>query len=93
MRIGARVDQSCDFFRHAMKKRSENERSDRATEIARRSIGRRNSCLLEALCHLNKNQRVAFLRNADDKFIRCIRECVFNTLKGNVPLEQREKND
>jgi len=28
---------------------------------------------------------------ADEKFIRCIRECVFNTLTGNVPLERREK--
>lgn len=62
----------------------------RVTETARRSIGGRNACLLEALCHLNKNQRIAFLRNADDKFIRSICECVFNTLRGNVPLERRE---
>lgn len=63
-----------------------------ATKTARRSIGERNACLLEALCHLNKNQRASFLRGADDKFIRCICECVFNTLRGNVPLEPSEKN-
>lgn len=67
------------------------KRSDSATEIARHSIGKRNACLLEALCHLNKNQRAALLRTADHKFIRCICECVVNTLKGNVPLEHREK--
>jgi len=72
--------------------RESNEKTDGATKIARHSIGRRNACLLEALCHLNKNQRAVFLRTADEKFIRCIRECVFNTLKGNVPLERREKN-
>jgi len=72
--------------------RESNEKTDRATKIARQSIGRRNACLLEALCHLNKNQRTVFLRTADEKFIRCIRECVFNTLRGNVPLERREKN-
>ncbi|KYN38949.1 hypothetical protein ALC56_06671, partial [Trachymyrmex septentrionalis] len=29
---------------------------------------------------------------ADEKLIRCICECVFNTLKGNISLERREKN-
>jgi len=69
-----------------------NEKTDGATEVARHLIRKRNACLLEALCHLNKNQRAIFLRTADEKFIRCIRKCVFNTLKGNVPLERREKN-
>lgn len=72
-----------------MKEDNEKKQSS-VTEIARRSIGRRNACLLETLCHLNKNQRIAFLRNADDKFIRSICECVFNTLRGNVPLERSE---
>lgn len=66
--------------------------ADSVTKTARRSIGKRNACLLEALCHLNKNQRASFLRTADEKFIRCISECVFNTLNGNVALKQREKN-
>ena len=72
-------------------KEKRNVCTDSAAKIARRSIGKRNVCLLEAVCHLNKNQRAAFLRTADEKFIRCIHECVFNTLNGNVPLERREK--
>jgi len=67
-------------------------KSHRATKIATHSIGKRNACLLAALYHLNKNQRTTFLRSADEKLIRCICECVFNTLKGNVSLERREKN-
>jgi len=69
-----------------MKKRTERQKS------LDTRFGRRNACLLEALCHLNKNQRAVFLRTADEKFIHCVRECVFNTLKGNIPLERREKN-
>ena len=63
-----------------------------AEKIAKRSIGERNACLLRALCLLNKNQRASFLRNADDKFIGCIRECIFNALKGNVQLGHGIKN-
>jgi len=59
--------------------RESDEKMDGAIKIARYSIGKRNACLLEALCHLNKNQRAAFLRTADEQFIRCIRERVFNT--------------
>jgi len=47
----------------------ESEKTDGATKIARHSIGKKNACFLEALCHLNKNQRVAFLQTADEKFI------------------------
>jgi len=72
--------------------RESNEKTDGATKIARHSIGKRNACLLETLCHLHKNQRATFLRTADEKFICCIRKCVCNTFKGNVPLERREKN-
>jgi len=43
-----------------------------------------------SLYHLNKIQRITF--NADEKLIRCICECIFNTLKGNVSLERCEKN-
>lgn len=57
-----------------------------ALKIAKRSIGERNAYLLRALCHLNKNQRSSFLRNADKKLIGCIRECIFNALRGNVQL-------
>lgn len=48
-------------------------------------------CLLKTLCYLKKNQRAAFLRDADNKFVKCIQQCIFNTLKGNVPLESSEK--
>lgn len=68
------------------------KKSHSATKIASHSIGKRNACLLAALYHLNKNQRTTFLRFADEKLIRCICECVFNTLKGNVSLERCEKN-
>jgi len=40
---------------------------------------------------LKKNQRAAFLRDADNKFAKCIQECIFNTLEGNVPLRSSEK--
>ena len=73
-------------------KEKRNAKSNNAEKIARRSIGKRNVCLLKAVCHLNKNQRATFLRAADEKFIRCIRECVLNTLNGNVPLERYEKD-
>jgi len=68
------------------------EKLHRATKIVTHSIGKRNACLLAALYHLNKIQRTTFLHNADEKLIRCICECVFNTLKGNVSLEWCEKN-
>lgn len=60
-------------------------------EVAKRSIGERNACLLKTLCLLKQNQRVSFLRTADNSLIKCIQECIFNTLKGNVPLERNEK--
>ncbi|KYN50543.1 hypothetical protein ALC57_01002 [Trachymyrmex cornetzi] len=68
------------------------KKSHSATKIATHSISKRNACLLAALYHLNKNQRTTFLRGADEKLIRCICECVFNTLEGNVSLERCEKN-
>lgn len=65
--------------------------SDKAIKTAKRCIGTKNTCLLKTLCYLTKNQRAAFLRTADDKLVKCIQECVFNTLKGNVPLARSEK--
>ena len=62
------------------------------TKIATHWIGKRNACFLAALYHLNKNQPAIFLRNADEKLIRYICKCVFNTLRGNVSLERSEKN-
>src|SRR5436190_19541308 len=60
-------------------------------KAAKRSIGERNICLLKTLCYLKKNQRASFLRKADDKLVKCIQECIFNTLKGNVPLGPNER--
>lgn len=65
--------------------------SVRAVKIARQSIGEKNTSLLKTLCYLKKNQRTAFLRTVDNNLIKCIQECVFNTLKGNVPLGSSEK--
>lgn len=65
--------------------------SENAIKIARRSIGERNICLLKTLCYLKKNQRAPFLRAADNNLIKCIQECIYNTLQGNVPLENHEK--
>lgn len=48
-------------------------------------------CLLKTLCYLKKNQRASFLRTADNNLVKCIQECIFNTLKGNVPLRYNEK--
>jgi len=61
-----------DFFL-AMK--VSDKKSHRATKIATHSI----VCLVATLYHLNKIQRTTFLRNADEKLIRCICVCVFNT--------------
>lgn len=60
--------------------------SDSAIKFARRFIGERNACLLKTSYYLKKKQRASFLHSADNKLIKCIQECVFNTLKGNVPL-------
>ena len=60
-------------------------------KAAKRSIGERNICLLKTLCYLKKNQRASFLRKADDKLIKCIQECIFNTLEGNVPLSSKQR--
>lgn len=57
---------------------------------ARKSIGRQASAL-QALCKLNKSQRLALLRSADNDLVRSICECAFNTLKGSVTLKRTEK--
>lgn len=48
--------------------------------------------ILQALCHLNKEQRVAVLRRADTSLIRCICECALNILQGNIPVKLSQKN-
>jgi hypothetical protein len=39
----------------------------------------------------NKRYRVPILRNADKKLVEAIRECVFNILKGNIPINTNDR--
>lgn len=63
--------------------------------MARRGspLCKKHIAILQALQHLNKEQREAVLRKADSQIIRSICECALNVLRGNVPLkpEQRKK--
>ena len=59
---------------------------------ARGSISKKQAIILQALCHLTDKQRKAVLNSADVKLIRCICECAFNLLQGNVPLNTLQKN-
>lgn len=47
---------------------------------------------LQAICHLNKEQRHALLRKADPALVRCICECALNVLQGNVSIQQSYKS-
>lgn len=47
--------------------------------------------VLRALRHLKKGQRVKILQSAHKQLIKCICECVFNILKGNIALSTNEK--
>lgn len=48
--------------------------------------------LLDALRHSNKEQRVALLKTADKKLIKCICECALNVLRGVVSLKNCQLN-
>lgn len=48
--------------------------------------------LLDALRHSNKEQRLALLKTADKKLIKCICECALNVLQGVVTLKNSQKN-
>lgn len=50
-----------------------------------------NSELLRALAKLGGKERVALLKAVDDKKIHCVCECVYNTLKGKVPLSASQR--
>lgn len=54
-------------------------------------MNQKNADILRAICHLNAKQRSALLSKANPELIRCICECAFNILKGNVPLEKKYK--
>lgn len=55
------------------------------------SIGRKNTLLLHALCHLDKQQRQLLLRSINKCTVRCICECALNAIRGVVPLKKNEK--
>lgn len=50
-------------------------------------FGQKHAAVLQALCHLSSKQRVAILKKADPKLVRCICECALNILRGNVALK------
>lgn len=47
--------------------------------------------LLEALQVLKPKYRTALLKACDDDEINIICECIYNVLKGKIPLEKEEK--
>ncbi|KAF5294086.1 hypothetical protein FQR65_LT20008 [Abscondita terminalis] len=51
----------------------------------------KHSELLRALAKLGNKERLALLKCADDKQVHCICECVYNTLKGKIPLSRHQK--
>lgn len=55
------------------------------------SIGKKNTILLHALCHLDKKQRGSLLRSIDKNGVRAICECALNTLNGTVSLKKSER--
>ena len=59
---------------------------------ARSPFSQREKHILQALYHLNEEQRKAILRKADSKLVRRICECALNILVGNVPLGKNHKS-
>ena len=54
-------------------------------------FGQKHAAILQALCHLSSEQRIAILKKADPKLVKCICECALNILRGNVTLKQPYK--
>ena len=54
-------------------------------------IGRKHGEILRSLCYLPIAERRALLKQVDLKLIRCICECAYNILQGNVPLSNKQK--
>ena len=54
-------------------------------------ISKRHAEVLRALSRLPKKERQILLRYIDLKLTRCICECAYNVLKGNVPLDDKQK--
>lgn len=51
-----------------------------------------NADALRFLVRAKPSSRIALLKTADKELIRCICECVLNTINGHVPLNQSQKN-
>ena|SRR5436190_19495970 len=49
-----------------------------------------NAEFLRALHKLKPKYRLAILKNADCNSVKCICECVYNILNGNVPLSRKQ---
>lgn len=47
--------------------------------------------VLKALPHLTKQQRTKILRTAHKQLVKCICDCVLNTLNGNVKINDQQK--
>lgn len=54
-------------------------------------IGKRHAHVLKSLTLLPRKEREILLRYINLQLTRCICECAYNVLKGNVPLDSRQK--
>lgn len=54
-------------------------------------INKNHAEILRSLCYLPEAERRVLLRHVDLKLIRCICECAYNILRGNVPLSNKHK--
>lgn len=52
---------------------------------------RTHNDFLQALHKLKPNYKIALLKAADDSAINCICECIYNVLKGSLPISKKEK--
>lgn len=50
-----------------------------------------HKALLKAILTLKPKYRETLLKNCGDDEINCITECIFNVLKGKIPLKEKEK--
>lgn len=51
-------------------------------------VSEKHAAILKALQYLNAEQRKSILKKADTSFIKCLVECVLNTLNGNIPIDK-----
>lgn len=56
-------------------------------------INDKNAAILRVLLHLNSKERKNLINACDRDFIKCVCECSYNILNGNVPLNNKEKSN